>query len=365
MKAEHIFELLTVRLGLRKARLSSQGWINASCPFETRHGGGKDESPSFGVHVASDRSSKYNCKSGACGMNGDGLTSLIFSMVAHQVRTPVSLESTFWWVLERDNTLKEASARPDPEARKSPRKKAPPGEYDWKAAIGASTSLLPGIPTDGKADVLVPFQLTRQVEVPSSSLDRYRTLSAAALVYLQGTKRKLTKETIASWELGSSEDRISIPMRDHEQRLVGISRRAIDQTIKPKYLHTTGFKRDFLLFGEHKKSSNRTARIVEGHFDVIWLWQCGYANSLAIMGSHPSRDQIEKIVLWFSDAVVFGDGDAAGSKMARSTVEALKARIPVRLAEPVEGKDPNEHTEEELLDRLGPPDRHRDNTDPL
>lgn len=363
MNAADIFELLTTRLGLRKARLSSRGWINASCPFESKHGGGKDESPSFGVHVADSRSSKYNCKSGACGFNGDSLTSLIFALAANHVRVPASLESTFWWVIARDNTLREASERPDPEERKKRSRSSK--SYNWQAALGASAGMIPSTQSDGKVFALVPHEPMRAKVLNDSDLTRFKDLSSDAFAYLQGPKRQLTQASIDAWELGSSDGRIVIPMRDHEQRLVGISKRAIDPNTKPKYLHSTGFKRDLLLFGESKKIQGCTARLVEGHFDVIWLWQAGYSNAVGLMGSYPSKEQIEKIVLWFSNVVIFGDGDVAGSKMATSTCEVLKSRIPVRIATPLEGKDPNEHTTAELLDLLGPPDRHPDNPDRL
>ena len=362
MNAEDLHKLLLDKVGVRKVKQNSQGWVNATCPFESRHGGGIDEFPSFGIKVASDRSSKYNCKSGSCGMHGDNLLGLVFALEANKVKTLVPYDVLFQWVLERDNTLKEAVARKDPEERRA--KKVTSSVYNWQSSVEHRSI---SSTTAGVVPSLIVGELPIPKILPETDLDAIRKLSDEAIAYLEGPKRQLTRETIAAWELGSRYGRVAIPVRDYQQRLVGISGRSVPSETKPpkgpKYLHSLGFKKDHFLFGESKKTSGRRAIAVEGQFDVIWLWQVGYQNALAIMGSDPSQQQIEKLVRWFDEVVVLGDGDPAGHKMARDTHEALKARMPARIAKPIEGKDPNEHTEEELSERLGPPDRLSDNLD--
>lgn len=362
MNAEDLRVLLLDKIGVRKVKQNSQGWVNSTCPFEKRHGGGRDEFPSFGIKTAPDRSSKYNCKSGSCGMHGDNLLTLVFALEAQHVKTLVPYDIMFRWVLERDNTLKEALARKDPETRKASR--GPPTSYNWESSIAHRSVTTTSA---GVVPSLIVGEIPTPIVLPETDLQSVRTLSEEAVTYLEGPKRQLTRETMTAWELGSRFGRVAIPVRDFQQRLVGISGRSIPSETKPpklpKYLHSTGFKKEHFLFGESKKIDGRVAYVVEGQFDVIWLWQIGYQNVLAIMGSHPSQQQIEKLVRWFTEIVVFGDGDKSGRKMARDTCEVVKARMPARIAEPIEGKDPNEHTEEELLERLGPPDRISDNTD--
>jgi 5S rRNA maturation endonuclease (ribonuclease M5) len=359
VNAEDIRRLLVEKIGVRKVKQGSN-WVNATCPFEKRHGGGTDEFPSFGIHIAPNRSSKFNCKSGSCGMHGDNLLGLVFALEAQRIPTREKIPSLFWWVLERDNTLAEAAARPDPTTKT---KRGPPTAYDWQASVASKR--VDYVSPAGVVAPLVLLDIPKPLVVPEEDLKKTRPISKEVLAYLKGPTRNYTLETIDAWELGSHFDwygnpRISLPIRDFEQRLVGISGRILPTEKKsksPKFLHTRGFKKDFFLFGESKRVEGRTCRIVEGQFDVIGLWQAGYLNVHAIMGSHPSKQQVDKLARWFTDAVIFGDGDPAGRQMALDTLEAVKARMPARIAVPIEGKDPDEHNENELLERLGPPDR--------
>jgi 5S rRNA maturation endonuclease (ribonuclease M5) len=364
VNAENIRTLLIEKVGVRKVKQSSN-WVNATCPFEKRHGGGTDEFPSFGVHIAPNRSSKFNCKSGSCGIHGDNLIGFLFALEAQRIQTREKINSLFWWVLERDNTLAEVMFRPDPSEKK---KLGPPPVYNWEAAVALKSEPSSSI---GVVAPLVLTDIPAPIVLPETDLNRIRPVSKEVFAYLKGEKRRYTQTTIDAWELGSQTDwygnqRVAIPVRDFEQRLVGITGRILPSKVKskaPKFLHTKGFRKDFFLFGESKRVEGRTCTIVEGHFDVIGLWQYGYLNVVAIMGSHPSREQVEKLARWFTDAVVFGDGDPPGRKMALDTLEAIRSRMPARIAQPIEGKDPDEHNAEELFERLGAPDRPTDNQD--
>src|SRR3972149_6435768 len=78
MDAPQIVALLT-KLGFRRVRTAPR-WVVAECPFTERHGGGYDKHPSFNVHIAPTRSSKYNCQGGSCRAWGDNLLSLVWRM---------------------------------------------------------------------------------------------------------------------------------------------------------------------------------------------------------------------------------------------------------------------------------------------
>jgi DNA primase len=100
----------------------------------------------------------------------------------------------------------------------------------------------------------------------------------------------------------------------------------------------------------------RTGYVVEGFFDVIGLWQSGYRNAVAIMGSYPSKHQVEKMTKFFTNIVIVPDGDNAGRDMALKVMEAVKPFLPVHMVDMPSGKDPADLSPSELADRLGPPD---------
>ena len=155
-------------------------------------------------------------------------------------------------------------------------------------------------------------------------------------------KRHLTEETIRAWGLGDDlkRKRAQIPIRDVDGILWGITGRLYAENCwcgnpfsdnmfgvlgkcpecgrkkPPKYLHTKGMKKERLLFGEHMiDRSFDVVYVVEGHLDAIWLWQLGYRNVVAVMGSTLSQIQADKLVDWFSLAILVPDGDVAGREM--------------------------------------------------
>ena len=111
------------------------------------------------------------------------------------------------------------------------------------------------------------------------------------------------------------------------------------------------------LFGESKigERGNR-GYVVEGHLDCLKLWQAGYRSVVATLGSAPGRSQIERMVYFFSEVVVVGDGDKAGRHMNAEVKAMIADRIPVRAVELPEGRDPGDLTREEMRVLIGEPE---------
>jgi DNA primase len=83
-----------------------------------------------------------------------------------------------------------------------------------------------------------------------------------------------------------------------------------------KWLHTNGFEREFYLYGEDQIDPGCDyAILVEGLGDRDMLWQYGFLNVLATMGTAISKTHIDKTSAWFKRLIVFGDGDDGGRKM--------------------------------------------------
>jgi DNA primase len=202
------------------------------------------------------------------------------------------------------------------------------------------------------AGIVVPGQWALELQsrhepsaksIPEEHLKPF-VLSRKALAYLKD--RGLCEKSIREWELGWHEraQRIVIPIRDTENRLVGISGRAFHSYMKPKFLHSAGFHRDLYLFGEHRIGKNKgaTGYLVEGFFDVFLLWQWGYRYPVAMLGSYLSAFQVEKLVNFFDEVVIVPDGDAAGYEAAYRAYGQLHHRIRVRIASVPEGLDPDQ-----------------------
>jgi hypothetical protein len=202
--------------------------------------------------------------------------------------------------------------------------------------------------------------------LPDETLDAFEVPTGKVLDYLH-KKRGLKDKTIQKWEIlwQPKAGRIAIPIRDCQQRLVAVSGRAFRDGQHPKYMHSTGFRRDFYLYGEHllEEKPGQVGYLVEGFFDVINLWQLGYDNVVAMMGSYLSQIQVEKLVKYFSRLVVVPDGDQPGYEAADRVKSQMMARMRCRVMPMPESFDPGDLTAQMAENLLGvPPRRTSENT---
>ena len=73
--------------------------------------------------------------------------------------------------------------------------------------------------------------------------------------------------------------------------------------------------------------------LVEGFFDCFKLWQAGFANVAALMGSSMSPEQEElivKSVVQNGRVVLMFDGDEAGQNCTEQVVSGLVNRVFVK-----------------------------------
>jgi len=160
--------------------------------------------------------------------------------------------------------------------------------------------------------------------------------------------RGFTAATIERFGLGFCgkgmlKDRVAIPLHNPEAELVGYAGRAVDdQAISAehsKYLfpgkrekegRTVEFRKSRLLYNAHRIVAPVTSLvIVEGFPSVWWLWQNGFPNVVALMGSSASAWQVQQIATLTADQgklLVFTDGDEAGVHLARELIPQLAAR---------------------------------------
>jgi len=188
---------------------------------------------------------------------------------------------------------------------------------------------------------------TKKIKILQDSiLDNYRFRHK--WLYREGFGEDILKE----WEIGffKKEWAITIPVRNNLNQLVGIIYRKMMG--EPRYKYMRDFKKSLFLFGSNKLES-RDGIIVEGSLDVIWLYQYGYRNAVAIMGNLISDKQVELITQYFDCITLCLDNDDGGVRGTKKIIEKLSSKIPIYLTKlPNNRKDIRECSEKEIKEIL-------------
>lgn len=128
--------------------------------------------------------------------------------------------------------------------------------------------------------------------------------------------------------------RLMVPIRNSDGRVVGFGARTLDPEGQPKYLNspqTQFFDKSSLLFGlDLAKRPVREARqavIVEGYMDVIQAWQAGYRNVVAQMGTALTQEQLNQLKRYTKRFVIALDSDAAGVKATMRSLEVARETL--------------------------------------
>jgi DNA primase len=149
--------------------------------------------------------------------------------------------------------------------------------------------------------------------------------------------------------------RVMVPIHDHRGTLVGFTGRRVseeEQTQKYKNSPSTAiFDKGALIFNEHR--AVEAARVagfmvfVEGHFDVISMWQHGIKNVVATQGTAgPSMASIRRIMRHCRRFVLCYDGDSGGNTAIEAFIKvagplACQGELTITVAVLPEGSDPD------------------------
>jgi DNA primase len=146
--------------------------------------------------------------------------------------------------------------------------------------------------------------------------------------------------------------RIIFPLADQRGRVLGFAGRALREGQQPKYLNTSenktvGFHKGQLLYGMHKAraSAMKTARfvVVEGYTDVLALYQAGVPESVAIMGTSLTDQQLEELTRVQGTVYLALDADNAGKQATfRAAGMAAERNTELRVIAMPGGRDPAE-----------------------
>lgn len=193
--------------------------------------------------------------------------------------------------------------------------------------------------------------------VPAESLSYERFIPPLGIDYLEG--RKISDRATAKWELGwdADEKRLVIPARDMDGRLRFLIKRGLLETQRPKYLYTQGFPKTSLLFGacyiDLGLVHSEGLIIVEGSLDTVRFHQHGLTNTVGILGTGISEEQVrivqrlrpKKITLAF-------DKDSSGIRNIEIAQQRLR-KYPLYVMRYPKGKgDPAELTRREAVTQI-------------
>jgi DNA primase len=110
--------------------------------------------------------------------------------------------------------------------------------------------------------------------------------------------------------------RIIFPLFDQRGAIVGFGGRAIDHSSQAKYINSpdsTTFNKRRVLFGlKQLRIPDDTVFVVEGYFDVLTLHQAGFKNTVGLLGTELSAEQMRVLENLARNAILIFDGDAGG-----------------------------------------------------
>jgi len=140
--------------------------------------------------------------------------------------------------------------------------------------------------------------------------------------------------------------RIMFPLADRRGQVLGFGARAMGDGRGPKYLNTSEndvFHKGRQLFGIHLAHGPATKSgrivVVEGYTDVLALHQAGIQDSVAIMGTALTPEQMKRLSDTASDVILALDADRSGQDaMLRAARAGGGATL--RVVEMPAGKDP-------------------------
>jgi len=142
--------------------------------------------------------------------------------------------------------------------------------------------------------------------------------------------------------------RLMFPIIDVQGRIIAFGGRIIGEG-EPKYLNspdTPVFKKSQNLYSINfaRKSGTKEFILVEGYMDVISLYQAGFKNVVAALGTAFNNDHARALKKYANSAVLLFDSDDAGTKAALRAGPVLwENGIKVKVLQVKDAKDPDEY----------------------
>jgi DNA primase len=155
-------------------------------------------------------------------------------------------------------------------------------------------------------------------------------------------------------------ERIMFPASDARGHVLGFGARAMRSNQLPKYLNTADselYHKREVLYGIDlaRSAAARAGRmiVVEGYTDVLALHQAGFSNTVGVMGTSLTEEQLSALARVVSVIELCLDADRAGQEaMVRAARLATGRRIELRVVPLPSGTDPAELVERQGAEAL-------------
>jgi DNA primase len=185
--------------------------------------------------------------------------------------------------------------------------------------------------------------------------DAWERLTEAALKHFRDEEALLATGLTRRNERGKLYDffrgRVTFPIRDAQQRIVGFGARVLDPDAKTqKYVNSAEgllFHKSKVLYAMDRLAQSaklkETGRVLlmEGYTDVIAAHEAGFDNAVAPLGTALTREQLTLLRRYDCGVTLVLDGDDAGLKAAERSVNTVLQAGVDGLAAVIEGaKDP-------------------------
>ncbi len=142
-------------------------------------------------------------------------------------------------------------------------------------------------------------------------------------------------------------NRVMFPIIDLRGNVIAFGGRIMGDQ-KPKYLNTSDtpvFSKSTQLFALNMAKNLNTRQLIlaEGYMDVIALYQAGFENAVATLGTALTAQQADLIRRYADEVVICYDSDEAGRKASDRAIALLRnAGVKVRVVTVPNAKDPDE-----------------------
>ncbi|HTC60971.1 MAG TPA: DNA primase [Solirubrobacteraceae bacterium] len=144
--------------------------------------------------------------------------------------------------------------------------------------------------------------------------------------------------------------RIMFPLADMRGRVLGFGARAMRDGQRPKYLNTSDndvYHKGRHLYGADlaRASATKAGEVIlcEGYTDVIALHQGGFKNTVGLMGTALTDEQVGELGRLAQTVLLALDADSAGQEaMLKASRLAARRKLELRVVELPAGADPAE-----------------------